>query len=93
MNLTFAPVSGPLAALSCTSRSLATWDYTVRVRDMDPQATLPVVRGHNSYICPSGARGPRRITRPDVGGGEDGRDEADAPGVLRTTVGLKPDLL
>ena len=39
------------------------------------------------------ARDLRRTTRPDVDGGEAGRDEANAPGVVGRIVRLKPDLL
>ena len=35
---------------------------------------------------------PCRTTRPDVGGGEAGRDEANVPGVVGRIVRLKPDL-
>ena len=47
----------------------------------------------NSYICPSGVRGPRRMTRPDGDGGEDGATKQTRPRVVRTIVRLKPDLL
>ena len=47
----FAPGGRRLASLSRASRS-ACGDGTVRVWDVDPRATLPVLRGHTSYVYP-----------------------------------------
>jgi WD40 repeat protein/predicted Ser/Thr protein kinase len=49
----FAPGGRRLASLSSTTTQLGrTGDGTVRVWDVDPRATLPVLRGHTSYVYP-----------------------------------------
>ena len=51
-DVAFAPDGRRLASLSCLSPSVAAGDDTVRVWDVDPAATLPVLRGHTSYVYP-----------------------------------------
>jgi WD40 repeat protein/serine/threonine protein kinase len=52
----FAPDGRRLASLSGSTaeRQAAGWvaDGTVRVWDVDPEATLPLLRGHTSYVYP-----------------------------------------
>jgi WD40 repeat protein len=48
----FAPGGHRLASLSGVVGYVAAGDGTVRVWDVDPQATLPVLHGHDSYVYP-----------------------------------------
>jgi WD40 repeat protein len=50
----FAPHGRRLASASLRGDTVHGWarDDTVRVWDMDPRATLPVLRGHTSYVYP-----------------------------------------
>src|SRR5262249_28001208 len=50
----FAPGSRRLALSSVSGDTAMGWvrDGTVRVWDVDPRATLPVLRGHESYVYP-----------------------------------------
>jgi WD40 repeat protein/predicted Ser/Thr protein kinase len=49
----FAPGGRRLASFSHPTRLVPTTaDDTIRVWEMDPQATLPVLRGHRSYVYP-----------------------------------------
>ena len=48
----FAPDGRRLASLSCKSLWINPGDDTVRVWDVDPEATLPVLRGHTKSIQP-----------------------------------------
>jgi eukaryotic-like serine/threonine-protein kinase len=48
----FAPVGQRLASLSAGWGRGWAGDDTVRVWDVDPRATLPVLRGHSSYVYP-----------------------------------------
>ncbi len=54
IGVAFVPGSGQLASLSCPVISTPdfTWDSTVRVWEVDPRATLPVLRQHASYVYP-----------------------------------------
>ncbi len=51
--LAFAPDGRRLASVSHRTRLVGeAVDGTIRVWDVDPQATLPVLRGHGSYVYP-----------------------------------------
>ena len=51
--LAFAPGGRRLASLSHRTRLVpAGADGTIRVWEVDPRATLPVLRGHGSYVYP-----------------------------------------
>ena len=50
--MAFAPDGRRLASLSRESEFVWAGDSTVRVWDVDPEATLPVLRGHTSYVYP-----------------------------------------
>jgi WD40 repeat protein/predicted Ser/Thr protein kinase len=54
LRLAFAPDGRRLASASLSGDSAAGWarDETVRVWDVDPEAPLPVLRGHDSYVYP-----------------------------------------
>jgi WD40 repeat protein len=52
IGVAFAPDGGRLASLSRDSTLAFAADGTVRVWDVDPRATLPVLRGHRSYVYP-----------------------------------------
>ena len=52
IDVAFAPDGRRLASLSRPSGLVSAADDTVRVWDVDPQATLPVLRGHTSYVYP-----------------------------------------
>ena len=52
IELAFAPDGRRLASLSRASGLVTAIDDTVRVWDVDPQATLPVLSGHTSYVYP-----------------------------------------
>src|SRR5262249_21379356 len=50
-DLAFAPDGRRLASISCQS-DIGTTDDTVRIWDVDPLATLPVLRGHTRSVYP-----------------------------------------
>jgi WD40 repeat protein len=51
--LAFAPGGRRLASVSYATRLVpAAADGTIRLWDVDPRATLPVLRGHRSYVYP-----------------------------------------
>jgi WD40 repeat protein/serine/threonine protein kinase len=51
--LAFAPTGRRLASLSgVTTPNVGMGDGTVRIWDVDPNATLPVLHGHTSYVYP-----------------------------------------
>jgi WD40 repeat protein len=54
IRLAFAPDNRRLASASLSGDTGHGWarDDTVRVWDVDPKATLPVLRGHTSYVYP-----------------------------------------
>jgi WD40 repeat protein len=53
VGVAFSPSGRRLASLSQPTRLVPTAaDGTIRVWEVDPQATLPVLRGHGSYIYP-----------------------------------------
>src|SRR5262249_39700952 len=54
VRVAFAPDGRRLASASLTGDTGTGWvrDDTVRVWDVDPQATLPVLRGHTNYVYP-----------------------------------------
>jgi WD40 repeat protein/predicted Ser/Thr protein kinase len=54
LRVAFAPDGRRLASASFRGDTAHGWerDDTVRVWDVDPQATLPVLRGHTSYVYP-----------------------------------------
>jgi WD40 repeat protein len=54
IRVAFAPDGRRLASASLTGDTGHGWarDDTVRVWDVDPRATLPVLRGHTSYVYP-----------------------------------------
>src|SRR5262249_55425247 len=52
-DLAFAPAASRLASLSYATRLPGMeGDATARVWDVDPRASLPVLRGHTSYVYP-----------------------------------------
>jgi WD40 repeat protein len=54
IRVAFAPDGRRLASASLTGDTAHGWarDDTVRVWDVDPEATLPVLRGHTSFVYP-----------------------------------------
>jgi WD40 repeat protein len=52
IEVTFAADGRRLYSLSRESRLVASADNTVRVWDVDPRATLPVLSGHTTYVYP-----------------------------------------
>src|SRR5262249_23244543 len=56
VGVAFDPGGRRLASLSCKSRVASAGDGTVRVWEVDPRATLPVLRGHTSYVYPVACR-------------------------------------
>jgi WD40 repeat protein len=54
IRVAFAPDGRRLASASLSGDTAHGWasDDTVRVWDVDPRATLPVLRGHTSYVYP-----------------------------------------